>query len=1524
MDGREWRYPMMRLTRILLLALVAIVLIAPASALSSGASAAVPPSRPLAAPLDHPSAGPTLRDAGSSARTTAVPSPPSARGVFFSSSVIPPSSNLTCGFVYGACVNDSYDSAINYSANAIAPGSLAPGVLGVAYTQITANSPCANATTYAQTEVGFSYSTNLGANWSTAQYLGIENCTLASLFPSAYQPSLTSLANGTFVLAYVAYNQTPNNPWFNQGLGGTGGYYTITGAALVLQMSYDGGATWAAPDVLNESLNPSVLVNCCDQNDTHAFTPQRPWVTAYGNTIYLAWTNDTYSAGFDFYCEVEINGYAPCYGEASSQVHLLVSKDGGASWAVSDLLTVRPPLNDTISAGEDPYVLVSPNGTVYVAYVTDFYLAPWSIRASTGDYLPTGSIEIATSWNNGSTFRYSTAASDLMLDVGPYAPPYQGNLWGEVIAPQLAWSQADSQLYVTWTMLDWGVDLYCPLTCPEDNLFENVYLTNSSDGGANWEPYHLVSPLLNNSLGAAAYNPAIAVLPSGQVDIAVSFVNFNASVNYCEYGPDDGYCPLQEVFVASTDDGQNFSTPILIDANISGNSEEDPSGWYDTATVVHGDAYFAWAHKISNNPPGIVSFWPTTCCGYGLSHSEIEVSTPYDGVGINLTFADAGLPAGFTWGVNVMGNLYNATAPTNIVVQGVPVGENLSWNVSIVLGSHYGFRYVSNQSPLSPTTFVRSSTIFENYSEQVLVQISTSPYGSECPSGYYGGLFCWNPGYSYYTSFDYNVYPFVGPRWLPDGVATALNVTLANLCFSSPSCYIDQPWLDLSFESWTGTGPGSVNVTQANTSITPTGPVNETASFAIIGLCTNANTGNFSPSCSFNESLEFHETGLPQGTLWNVTIQNNAGLTGTESSTTDALTFDSEATSGVVSYTIWTIPSATLGQVWIGSADPQSPVELPIDRIVNVTFQLQSASTGSFPVLLNETGLPNPSTSGWGVTLGNTTLALRSAQTTLDVGGGTYALTVPAVYFTNGTGYYATQVSVERLLVNESAPRNSTSFPTSIALDGPSIVRVVFSVEYRLTVGATIGGNATPDSEWVPAGQLTLLTATTDPGHTFLGWSGTGSGSLNASSAIVSVRPAGPLSETASFETNGPTLWTVVIGATGLPTGTEFSVTLGNSTYSGVGAFNITGLSSGVYALGIPIAYSNESAGARYLGSLTSTTFSRTGDVLTVGSDGSVSVAFSTQFTVSVAASPGGSTDPTPGIYWAAAGSPYSLRATSAPGYLFVGWSGAGSGSVSGTSLSIAPGIQGPITESAEFALLPVPANATYSLTVVASGLPTAATWSFQVGTESGTGTSATLAVSGLNGTYPVVIPPVSAGYGARYVPTDAPTSGVPVQSNQTITVQFQEQFWVAISSSTGGSVNVASLWVVAGASLALAASPTSGWKFLAWTGVGSGSYSGAAPSTSVTPTGPVNESASFNQNTIVRAANTTGTPWLGVGLAVLLAVLVAVIAAWMLSRRGRRIDPELPVNDGALAPIGEETVGEPAVEPEPTDPPSA
>ena len=124
--------------------------------------------------------------------------------------------------------------------------------------------------------------------------------------------------------------------------------------------------------------------------------------------------------------------------------------------------------------------------------------------------------------------------------------------------------------------------------------------------------------------------------------------------------------------------------------------------------------------------------------------------------------------------------------------------------------------------------------------------------------------------------------------------------------------------------------------------------------------------------------------------------------------------------------------------------------------------------------------------------------------------------------------------------------------------------------------------------------------------------------------------------------------YTVTFTESGLPTGTQWSVTFNgltrsstaNSiTFTGVPAGNYTWNATPIMAVG---------SGTRYVAQTSSGTIS----VPTVSS---VSLYYVKQYSVTIQSTAGGSTSPS-GTFWYNAGSTINITATPAPGYEFVGW----------------------------------------------------------------------------------------------------------------------------------------------------------------------------------------------------------------------------------------------------------------------------
>ena len=75
-----------------------------------------------------------------------------------------------------------------------------------------------------------------------------------------------------------------------------------------------------------------------------------------------------------------------------------------------------------------------------------------------------------------------------------------------------------------------------------------------------------------------------------------------------------------------------------------------------------------------------------------------------------------------------------------------------------------------------------------------------------------------------------------------------------------------------------------------------------------------------------------------------------------------------------------------------------------------------------------------------------------------------------------------------------------------------------FTLQYFLTMNAGANGTVTPASGWKNSGTAVTITGKPATGHTFLNWSGTGTGSFSGTTNPASVTMSGPISEAATFQ----------------------------------------------------------------------------------------------------------------------------------------------------------------------------------------------------------------------------------------------------------------------------------------------------------------------------------------------------------------------------------------------------------------------
>ncbi len=288
------------------------------------------------------------------------------------------------------------------------------------------------------------------------------------------------------------------------------------------------------------------------------------------------------------------------------------------------------------------------------------------------------------------------------------------------------------------------------------------------------------------------------------------------------------------------------------------------------------------------------------------------------------------------------------------------------------------------------------------------------------------------------------------------------------------------------------------------------------------------------------------------------------------------------------------------------------------------------------------------------------------------VSSGNYNVSVPYAYSFDGLTRY---VVTSRL-------------PTTICTSGSTLLSVTFAPEYFLTLQATPGGYAeasvglvtTTTGLWVPSTLSVQLTAIALSGYTFVTWNGTGPGAWNQPGSSQSIVLSGPVTETAVFAkiiAPVPARYTLDLKAqSALAPGTSWSATVGGTTYSSTsGDLYIPNLLAGSYPLSIATSLSPDGL-TRYvpIGNPTS---------VAVTHNQTLAISFQTYYEVSVVATAGGQIGTPSG--WVTSGGSVLLNATPSTGYTFVGWSGTGAASYSGSNAVTTLHVTSPVSEVALF-----------------------------------------------------------------------------------------------------------------------------------------------------------------------------------------------------------------------------------------------
>jgi hypothetical protein len=265
---------------------------------------------------------------------------------------------------------------------------------------------------------------------------------------------------------------------------------------------------------------------------------------------------------------------------------------------------------------------------------------------------------------------------------------------------------------------------------------------------------------------------------------------------------------------------------------------------------------------------------------------------------------------------------------------------------------------------------------------------------------------------------------------------------------------------------------------------------------------------------------------------------------------------------------------------------------------------------------------------------------------------------------------------------------------------------------------------------------------------------------------------------------------------------------------------------------------------------------------LAPSSSQTVTASYKTQYYLTMQANPtaGGTVSPSSG--WRDAGSAVSIQATASTGYSFSSWSGSGTGSYTGSSNPVTITINGQITETASFQVLPVSIMVTSSLTgsgfVTVDGSPITTPETF-LWTP---GSAHTLAASS----------PVSGGTGIQYVWVSWSDSGaqshtITVPSSPTAyTANFKKQYLLTVNPvnpTAGGTLSISTGWQDEGVTVSITATANTGYSFYYWSL--DGTNVGSNPSYSVVMNSAHSLTAYFRGSSSISIGLSAGSIALGV-----------------------------------------------------------
>jgi List-Bact-rpt repeat protein len=1196
----------------------------------------------------------------------------------------------------------------------------------------------------------------------------------------------------------------------------------------------------------------------------------RPVLAAFGQSLYLVYTQVDNATTLPS----TVNCDTPCW---PLTLEFMNSSNEGATWTGP---TPLPAFNSSfMNTSMGASIAVNRTGTIAVSYATNLSCDAWCLNGVpqiASDIVTALSTNNGTSWAMKTVSPYEAGRSYLPLDYNDQVVPMI------LLEPQTstAWTPAN-ELVVGWAA-GYNQSYALPAALCEGGVSScyqssGAWVGTSHNLGSTWSISNLTTnsgpaPLGSEFFGGD-YNLALTAPADG--DISVSFTYFNGSAGAGIFGePCTLFSALpipsfSQYLSETTDDGTQWSQLVVVSTLDS-----------------QDEVYFGTSGALTPPDAGVTaSFYVIpgeSNAGFTAPLAE-ALSAPVTSAFASLTVKEANLPPGSTWNAAVTGSEFDpinvSTTDTTIIFTGIPVYSSAVISDDIV-GPFGWLEYVpllpgSGVTTVAPHGTTVTVDFAKFYGIGFSLDVNSLP-GSTTGSDYLAILSLgiyedveWLYIQNFVGEISTTVCPF--PWFVPAGVTIPITPN-TNLVAFAPTIYIGSTAFPISF--WQGSGPGNFTGPATAANVTLGGPVNESG---LLGSYGNNFSEGFSPAglpSSSTYQFIFNGTPYSSSALENVTVQPLS--TG--------------------AYTISQIEASatTPGWEYFGTSEAGNPVAVPV--FVNDSL--------NFSALVHVAEAPGTVTFQ-AVGLGEGT------PWQLEVNGTTYNATGPFLNASLKAGTYPI-ASFPAVALNDSVAFTPSLSSSTISVTPGDTYPIEFQNAYRVSAVGSAGGLvAGAGNHWVASGGMQSFEAIPLATYTFAGWEGTGPGSYTGAGAWANVTvTSGPITETATFFGLPLDRFYLNFTESGIPPGTFWTVYADGAGYSSdTGTLSVPGLYSchenrtlGTYAVLVPFAYAS-SNGTRFVPG------AYPGSIC---GGSTVPLTFQPEFHISALSSPGGSvfvrvnTTSEPDEFWLESGADATFSIVTANGFYFAGWTGNGTGSYSGMSGTIDVLAGGPVTEVANFQPILHPPAARYAVDLHdTSNLASGTSWSVVLNGSSYSSTRAWLNVSGfLPGVYSLRVgSSVSPDGLTEYTPVGVLTNLTVANTNLSEAVGFAPSYWVSVSSVGVGTVGPSSAFYRSGTTVTLSAVPAGGMVFRAWTGTGTGAYSGTNPNATVLLTGPVIEVASFTAPTPVAATASTnflGTPtsW---AIFALLGIAAGVGVGWVVARRRRATED--PPSDGESGP---------------------